>query len=394
MLLYFLGLLGISGTLLFLMLIKKKFIDLKINRLKPPIITKYDIIKNVKHESDIILVTGANGQVGRSIVEELHKDNRYSKIRFFDVMKTWDPGDDVEIMIGDITNEHDIFNAINGCKVVVHCAAMIELRNNISTENRMYNTNVVGTANVINACVKYGIDALVYISTASILIDENYKKTKIFREQDINQIEKPSIFYSWTKLEAEKLVLAANGTNNLKTISLRPPGIFGPYDSLIVLPMTKGIRPPPLFLNKAEYSNIANIHSFSLARACILSIKQLLLNNKKVCGRFYFISDFNCNFIYFYNGLAKVIGIAPRNYSFGVFLNPLIKISQFVDWITGGNVHHPFVSMFNKNTIKIIKMPIELDTTDAQKDLDFTPLTFQEAMDITADSLGKKRIQF
>ena len=49
-------------------------------------------------------------------------------------------------------------------------------------------------------------------------------------------------FYSATKAEGEALVLKANGTNGLLTCSLRPSGIFGPGDRLLVPSLVANAR--------------------------------------------------------------------------------------------------------------------------------------------------------
>ena len=47
----------------------------------------------------MVLVTGAGGQVGRSVVEVLAKDPRWKTIRYLDVVKTWNPPSHVEIIV-------------------------------------------------------------------------------------------------------------------------------------------------------------------------------------------------------------------------------------------------------------------------------------------------------
>ena len=89
-----------------------------------------------------------------------------------------------------------------------------------------WRVNVDGTKAVIAAAQEHGVTKLVYTSSAGVTytggncidVDERLPVVDATNAYDT---------YNLTKAEAEKLVLAANGQGNLKTISLRPSGIFG-----------------------------------------------------------------------------------------------------------------------------------------------------------------------
>jgi len=57
----------------------------------------------------------------------------------------------------DVTRLDDVISALEGCSHVVHTAAIIDLRENTLQDIRSHNINVVGTVNVIQACIKLGI---------------------------------------------------------------------------------------------------------------------------------------------------------------------------------------------------------------------------------------------
>ncbi len=53
----------------------------------------------------------------------------------------------------------------------------------------------------------------------------------------------PMDYYTATKVEGEKLVLAANGTAGVQTVALRPSGIFGEGDPLFLPTLVSKVRP-------------------------------------------------------------------------------------------------------------------------------------------------------
>lgn len=95
----------------------------------------------------------------------------------------------------------------------------------------MTDVNVGGTKNVVAACAAAGIKTLVFTSSASVVFDG----------RDLDGVDerapyaaRPMDYYTATKIEAEKIALAAHAPPSLSTIALRPSGIFGEHDALLV----------------------------------------------------------------------------------------------------------------------------------------------------------------
>ncbi|KAM0786452.1 hypothetical protein ACM66B_001914 [Microbotryomycetes sp. NB124-2] len=87
--------------------------------------------------------------------------------------------------------------------------------------------NVQGTQTVVDACVQQGVAKLVFTSSAGTVYNGvdlvNVDERMPFPEDPIDA-------YNATKAKAESIVIAANGQGGLKTVALRPAGIFGPGD--------------------------------------------------------------------------------------------------------------------------------------------------------------------
>lgn len=68
---------------------------------------------------------------------------------------------------GDILNVDDIIPALDGVSVVFHCAALVSFAK--KDKQRLIEHNVIGTRNVVNACLISGVKQLVYASSVAAL---------------------------------------------------------------------------------------------------------------------------------------------------------------------------------------------------------------------------------
>ena len=67
--------------------------------------------------------------------------------------------------LGDISSLDAVTKAMTGCDVVVHGAARVGI---LGTWNEFYNTNVVGTQNILSAARSLGVARIVHVSTPSV----------------------------------------------------------------------------------------------------------------------------------------------------------------------------------------------------------------------------------
>jgi len=123
-----------------------------------------------------ILITGATGYIGAQLVFALLR-------RFGDGVRcrvAVRDGSDaeflkalpVEIVRADMRDPVAVSEAVRGAEVVFNCAGLIAYTSNF--RNRLYDTNVLGTRNVVNACLACGVRRLVATSSiAAVGVPEN-----------------------------------------------------------------------------------------------------------------------------------------------------------------------------------------------------------------------------
>ena len=98
------------------------------------------------------------------------------------------------------------------------------------TQDEFYRPNVLGTQNIIQACLTHGIRRLVYTSSPSVVFDG---RDMAGVDERVPYPEHYHAWYPQTKAMAEQAVMAA-ADDLLKTVALRPHLIWGPGDNHLV----------------------------------------------------------------------------------------------------------------------------------------------------------------
>ncbi|NTU94160.1 MAG: SDR family oxidoreductase [Chlorobiaceae bacterium] len=118
-----------------------------------------------------ILITGATGYIGAQLVLALLRNFGDAVHCRVTVRSGSDTGFlknlPVQIVNADIHDAIAVAEAVRGSEVVFHCAGLIAYTANF--RNRLYETNVLGTRNVVNACIACGVRRLVATSSIAAI---------------------------------------------------------------------------------------------------------------------------------------------------------------------------------------------------------------------------------
>lgn len=170
-----------------------------------------------------IAVTGASGHVGNTLCRELVSQGHNVKVLVHN-----DPDDLVALKVkmvhGDILDPDVIDDLCSDVEMVFHLAAIISINN--KDKDKVFSTNVTGTKNIVNSCIKQKVKKLIHFSSIHVLdplpLDKELNETRKF-------VDNPIGIYESTKAEGEKIVLEA-AKNGLFAIVLSPTLIIGPND--------------------------------------------------------------------------------------------------------------------------------------------------------------------
>lgn len=117
------------------------------------------------------LITGS-GYLATNLIKELLKSEEVEKIKVFSraekgqwelSKKIKDPR--LDLIIGDVRDEHAINEAMKGVDYCVHTGAIKRIEVAEKQPMEAIKTNVIGSMNVINACIANGVKKLILIST-------------------------------------------------------------------------------------------------------------------------------------------------------------------------------------------------------------------------------------
>jgi dihydroflavonol-4-reductase len=173
----------------------------------------------------MLLVTGATGYVGAALVALLRERGLAVRaaVRTPERARLLPPG--VPWAVAELTDPAAMRRAAEGCEGVFHLAASV---GRSAEETRRL--NVVGTATVLAAARAAGVRRFVHTSSGAAIVDS----TGLVSEHATGSTALVDP-YSTSKADAERLVLAANGTSagngagdGLETVVLNPASIYGP----------------------------------------------------------------------------------------------------------------------------------------------------------------------
>ncbi|PCJ63270.1 MAG: hypothetical protein COA79_00245 [Planctomycetota bacterium] len=185
----------------------------------------------------MILVTGAAGFIGfhlsKKLLENDHEVVGYDCINdYYDVALK---NDRLEILKkfknfnflkGSLENNDELNNLFNKYDIdyVVNLAAQAGVRYSLENPSAYIQSNLVGFANVLEACRHNKVKNLVYASTSSVYgLNENMP----FRECD--SVNHPLTLYAATKKSNEMMAHSYSNLFNIPTTGLRFFTVYGPW---------------------------------------------------------------------------------------------------------------------------------------------------------------------
>jgi len=145
-----------------------------------------------------ILVTGGTGSFGKAFIAELldkHDPRRvviYSRdeLKQYECRQLFNDDQRLRWFIGDIRDQHRLNRAMHGVDYVVHAAALKQVDTAEYNPWEFVQTNIVGSQNVIEACIDAGVKRVIALST--------------------DKASSPINLYGATKLTADKLFITGN----------------------------------------------------------------------------------------------------------------------------------------------------------------------------------------
>lgn len=244
----------------------------------------------------MILVTGANGLLGASVIAEL-LDSGYAVRGLLRRVSNYKgkPHPRLELAEGSFTDGECLRRVMPGCRAVIHTAA--ETSRSGRHYSEYYEVNVRGTRRLIESAIEHGVGRFVAVSTSDSF---GYGPREI-PGCELNEMSEPfaSSYYSRSKYES--LHAAFSYRDRIGVVAVAPTYMLGPLDSKpgsgrIILNAygRRVIFCPPGGCNF--------VHAGDVAKGIVRALE------KNVAGETYLLCSENLTYKEFYKKLNKAAG--------------------------------------------------------------------------------------
>jgi NAD dependent epimerase/dehydratase len=181
-----------------------------------------------------ILVTGADGFIGSHLTEELVRQGyNVRAFVFYNSYNSWGWLDystkeilnSLDIFSGDIRDPYGVKEAMKGCDVVLHLAALIAIPYSYHSPSTYVETNVKGTLHILQAARELGIEKIVHTSTSEV-----YGTARFVPITEDHPLQ-PQSPYSATKIGADSIAMSFYHAFDMPVTIVRPFNTYGPRQS-------------------------------------------------------------------------------------------------------------------------------------------------------------------
>lgn len=199
-----------------------------------------------------ILITGGAGFIGSCLIKLWLRSDRNVRIVNYDKLtycgdlsrlKQLRGERRYRFVRGDVADARAVDRIVRGCDGIVHVAAETHVDRSLLEGRAFFETNTIGTYNLIEAARRHGTGRLLLVST-----DEVYgsRETGFFKEGDRLDPTSP---YSISKAAADLLATRYAASVGVDAVVTRGSNTFGPYqypEKVIPLFVSNALYDQPL----------------------------------------------------------------------------------------------------------------------------------------------------
>ncbi len=230
-----------------------------------------------------VLVTGANGFIGRALCSRLlaegwrvrgtvRSNNQFTRLP--------DGVEPTKVDSGDLKTDWE--NTLEGVNTVVHLVARVHvMKDSASNPFAEYRkVNVMGSERLALTAAKCGVKRFIFMSSIKVNGEEN---VRAYKEEDAPA---PKDAYGISKMQAEKRMKKIAADYRMDLVILRPPLVFGPgvkANFLELMRIVEKRTPLPLL-------NVNNRRSFIYLENLVDAVLTCM-KHPGAAGQTYLVSD-------------------------------------------------------------------------------------------------------
>lgn len=222
-------------------------------------------------------VTGATGCIGSALVSRLAKDGWQivALVRDRGRASFLAQLPNVAIVEGSLGEPERLVEATRNCQTFFHLAAKVHAAPGTPAEE-FERDNIAGTRNALAAAIENRVERFVFFSSVAVYGESD-------EPLDESSSPKPTTAYGASKLEAERIVLAAD---ELKSTVLRLPVVYGARDRGNVAKLVEAIRRNRYFI----IGDGQNLKSM-VAVENVVDAALLVADDRRAIGQTFIVTD-------------------------------------------------------------------------------------------------------
>ena len=263
------------------------------------------------------LITGASGFVGWHVASLLAE--RGHRVRALVREGSTVPELDVECVAGDLRDRASLDRAVAGCGVVFHVAADYRLWSRNPQE--LYDSNVAGVRNMLEASRAAGVDRVVYTSTVGCIgvpdIPESVPNGNLGDERQVCSLDEMKGDYKRSKFLGEQVALEF-AESGFPVVIVNPTAPMGDHD----------FKPTPTGQIVVDFLRGA-MPAFIDTGLNVVSVKDVAIGQWLACehgrpGERYILGSENLTLRQILEDLSDITGRK----------SPTVELPYFVAWMT------------------------------------------------------------
>lgn len=311
------------------------------------------------------LITGGSGFVGARLIERLVAQGwQVQALARSDAAMRIVERQGAQAVRGSLDDLASLTRAAQGCRVVIHVAALFKLWGEPADFER---TNVEGTANLLKAAAAASVKRFVQLGAAAVVMGDMAPMLRV--DESLPRQERAWAPYSASKARSEALVLGANRPGVFDTMVVRPPMIWGAGMPTLDH-MVENVKAGQFRWVGDGSQGMSTAHVDNVCHALELTVHQ------GRGGEAYFVSDGEDSTLK--EVISKLLltrGVEPPRASAPLgFVWPMASAMEWI-WRTFSRKGEPPIT---RQMLRLIGAPFTLDIGKAERELGFRPVVSRE----------------
>lgn len=323
----------------------------------------------------MIFITGATGLLGSFICKELLEKGyqvRAIKRETSSMALLGDMADQIDWVVGDMRDTTTLVEALEGVEAVIHGAAIISFDKR--DETKMYKTNVQGTSDLVNACLKAKVPTFVHISSVAAI--GRKRDQRILQESDLWEGTEYDSIYARSK-HLQELEVWRGGQEGLDVKIVNPSVVLGPglwgQGSTSVFKYAYGEKPfhPEGTINYVDVRDVSE---------AVVKLMASDIKNER-----FVLNAGSMEYKDFFGLVAKAFGKKPPKKPVPYWM---LRVAVFLEFIrsrlTGNS------AMITSDTAKLSRMKYHFKNDKVREALNFEFRPVEESVAWTVEELKSK----